>query len=64
MAAALTSEWGGELDNCWLTAEGVIPTGLTAIIILVGVQHCHLVRSVEGQPEGAYPGAGIAASSR
>lgn len=46
---ALTGEWGEELDNGWLSAEGVIPTGLTAIIILVTVHRGHLVRSADGQ---------------
>lgn len=51
-AAALTGEWGGELDNNWLSAEGIISTGLAAIIILVAVQHRHLVRPAEGQARG------------
>lgn len=55
VAAALTGEGGGELDNCWLSAEGVVPAGLTAIVILVGVQHRHLVRSEEGQARGRLP---------
>lgn len=52
-SSALTSVWGEELDDGWLSAEGVIPTGLTAIIVEVRVQHGHLVRPVRG----SYPAA-------
>lgn len=52
MAAALTGEWGGEPDHSWLSAEGIISTGLAAIVILVAVQHRHLVRPAEGQARG------------
>jgi hypothetical protein len=41
---ALTCERGGELDNGRLSAEGIIPTGLTAVVIVVAVQRSHLVR--------------------
>lgn len=47
-SGALTSVWGEELDDGWLSVEGVIPTGLTAIIVEVRVQHGHLIRPVRG----------------
>lgn len=52
VAAALTGEWGGELDNGRLSAEGIISTRLAAIVVLVAVQHRHLVRPAEGQARG------------
>lgn len=48
--AALTSEWGVHPNDRWLSAEGVVPAGLAAIVILVTVWHGHLVRSA-GQAE-------------
>lgn len=47
--AAPTCEWAGEPDDGWLSAEGVVPTGLAAIIVVVTVHHRHLVRPV-GRP--------------
>lgn len=52
LGGALTCEGGGELDHSWLSAEAVIPTGLTAIIVLVAVQHGNLVGSAEGRARG------------
>lgn len=49
---ALTGKRGGKLDNGWLSAEGVVAAGLAAVIILVVVQHGHLVRSVGDQRVG------------
>lgn len=44
--AARTSVWGKELDNGWLSAEGVISTGFTAIVILIAIQNRHLAGPV------------------
>lgn len=52
LGRALTCKGGGELDHSWLSAEAVIPTGLTAIIVLVAVQHGNLVGSAEGRARG------------
>lgn len=49
---ALTGKRGGELDNGWLSAEGVVAAGLAAVIILVVVQNGHLVRSAGDQRVG------------
>lgn len=58
---ACTSERGVEPDDGGLTTEGVVPTGLAAVVILVAVPHGHLVGSGEGQAVSLGPGAPPAA---
>ena len=52
-----TSEWGEEPDDGGLAAEGVVPARLAAVVILVAVQHGHLVGSGGGQ--GMSPRLGV-----